>query len=192
VKTLRSGIDPARNALVENVARDVVEGAGIAWDVSSPFVGHVLAQAGAHVAHIADTTRINLMEIIRTAHEEGLSVAQTAALIRRGMTAAAPARAELIARSELTAAANGGALAGVRVVQAATGQTYTKSWLATDDERTRATHADADGQTVPLADQFTVGGEALDCPGDPNGSAAETAACRCALTFSEQAPEHLP
>lgn len=54
-----------------------------------------------------------------------------------------------------------------------------KTWLATLDGATRATHWAADGQRVPKDGEFTVGGESLRYPGDPSGSAAEIANCRC-------------
>ncbi|ADX31932.1 portal protein [Tsukamurella phage TPA2] len=54
-----------------------------------------------------------------------------------------------------------------------------KTWIATLDRRTRRSHWAADGQRVPIDSPFTVGGESLDYPGDPKGSARETKRCRC-------------
>jgi hypothetical protein len=59
----------------------------------------------------------------------------------------------------------------------------TQTWNAVGDDRTRETHADADGQEVPLGDSFDVGDDQLAYPGDPLGSAEETINCRCWLTF---------
>lgn len=49
------------------------------------------------------------------------------------------------------------------------------------DDRTRPTHVEAHGQTVPLDADFTVGGASGPGPGQMS-SAAETVNCRCSLT----------
>jgi hypothetical protein len=56
-----------------------------------------------------------------------------------------------------------------------------KTWVAHHDERTRATHLEADGQTVPIDQPFVVGGERLRYPGDRVGTEAEIANCRCVM-----------
>lgn len=58
---------------------------------------------------------------------------------------------------------------------------YHKTWLAVGDEKTRADHASADGQTVPAEASFIVGGEAMDHPGDSSASAKQTINCRCSM-----------
>ena len=58
-----------------------------------------------------------------------------------------------------------------------------KEWLATPDARTRETHRVADGQRVPLTDQFTVGGAALMFPGDPTGPPDQVINCRCSIAY---------
>lgn len=54
-----------------------------------------------------------------------------------------------------------------------------KRWLSTGDFRTRDSHLAAHGQTVPVSDDFVVGGEKLAFPRDPKGSAGNTINCRC-------------
>jgi hypothetical protein len=55
----------------------------------------------------------------------------------------------------------------------------TKTWQDTGDGKTRIAHSIADGQTVKINQPFIVGGEALDYPGDPAGSAGMIIRCRC-------------
>jgi hypothetical protein len=55
----------------------------------------------------------------------------------------------------------------------------TKTWQDTGDGKTRPAHLDADNQTVPIDQPFIVGGEQLQYPGDPAGSASNTIRCRC-------------
>lgn len=85
-------------------------------------------------------------------------------------------RATRIARTESTGAFNFGALSAL----ADEGVTR-KTWVATEDSRTRPTHVAADGQTVPLMQPFRVGTAVLQMPGDPSGPANETINCRCTV-----------
>lgn len=85
-------------------------------------------------------------------------------------------RATLIARTESTGANNYGAHQALTMEGVAT-----KVWLATDDRRTRASHAAAEGQEVGIDKPFNVGGSFVQFPGDPQGPVDEVANCRCAL-----------
>lgn len=62
-----------------------------------------------------------------------------------------------------------------------------KQWVARHDERTRSTHAAADGQRVPVDQPFSVGGVPLDHPGDRRGPAGEVINCRCITVGANQA-----
>lgn len=88
-------------------------------------------------------------------------------------------RAEAVARTEIVGASNAGSLDQVR----ATGLPAKKSWLATEDLRTRETHRRVDGSTVNLDEKFMVGGWPMDRPHDPNAPPEEVVRCRCTLTF---------
>src|SRR5690606_22597142 len=80
--------------------------------------------------------------------------------------------ARRIARTELISAYNGGSTEAAQAVQDATGEQLYKVWYATSDSRVRDDHWAAHKQVRPMGEPFDVGGEALDFPGDPNGSAS--------------------
>lgn len=84
---------------------------------------------------------------------------------------------ENIARTEVLGSLNAGRDDEYRESGVVSGE----EWLAVQDERTRDSHAEADGQTVGIDEQFTVGGVKLDYPGDPNGPPEEICQCRCFL-----------
>lgn len=88
-------------------------------------------------------------------------------------------RADTIGRTEVQAAYSGGDLDGARAL-GEFGPTH-KRWLAALDARTRDTHAAADGQTVPIAEAFDVGGVPMDRPLDPAAPASEVVNCRCTV-----------
>jgi hypothetical protein len=88
-------------------------------------------------------------------------------------------RALTIARTETMAVINGGSHAAMLARADILGETVRHMWLSTADERTRETHRAADGQIQDIHAPFTVGGWALQHPGDPDAPADETANCRC-------------
>ncbi|QKY78371.1 minor capsid protein [Gordonia Phage Barsten] len=75
-------------------------------------------------------------------------------------------KARRIARTESHGAVSAGQLAAARVVEQQTGLRMWKRWLSTEDQRTRASHRVADGQTCPLDQPFRVGGFLLEHPAD--------------------------
>lgn len=57
-----------------------------------------------------------------------------------------------------------------------------KLWVAiVGDGRTRETHLEVNGTSLPVRDPFQVGDSELQYPRDPNGEAKEVINCRCTL-----------
>lgn len=91
-------------------------------------------------------------------------------------------RARTVARTEVVGAYNGGLYdAFSMIVEADPETTWVKRWLATEDHRTRPDHKDADGQTVPWGQPFTVGGFSMMYPHDPAAPPQEVINCRCTM-----------
>ncbi|QDF19438.1 head morphogenesis [Gordonia phage McKinley] len=91
-------------------------------------------------------------------------------------------KARRIARTESHGAVSAGQLAAARVVEQQTGLRMWKRWLSTEDQRTRASHRVADGQTCPLDEPFRVGGFLLEHPADSISVAPhEVVNCRCTM-----------
>jgi hypothetical protein len=85
-------------------------------------------------------------------------------------------RAVLIARTESASSMNFGT---VKTYE--TAGVEKKTWLSTRDDRTRDEHAVMMDITVGINEKFDVGGELLDYPGDPEGSAGNICNCRCTI-----------
>ena len=81
------------------------------------------------------------------------------------------------ARTAVTSAENKGRLDGMKELEN-DGVVLEKQWYATGDDRTRPSHLDIDGESVPLNEEFSNG---LMYPGDPSGSADEVWNCRCSM-----------
>lgn len=58
-----------------------------------------------------------------------------------------------------------------------------KIWVSSDDDRTRESHSEANGQKVELDEAFIVGGVELLHPGDPDGPPEEVINCRCGVVY---------
>lgn len=131
------------------------------------------------VRGIQDLTRAKIRQVVARGVAEGHSVDQVARALRALYDGFKGARALTIARTETAQAVNRGHWLHAKAVQRRQGVQVRKQWVATNDGRTRPTHAEAHRQTVPLDEAFTVGGHALLHPGDPGGPAEEVANCRC-------------
>lgn len=89
----------------------------------------------------------------------------------------------LLGRTEATRAENAARYEVGKIAQSQ-GRTVWKQWQATHDERTRETHADKDGETIPLDDLFVFpDGTKLLYPADDThgASLSEIINCRCQI-----------
>lgn len=73
------------------------------------------------------------------------------------------------------------------VAMAALGYIFTveKTWRNAQDLRVRKSHIAAHGQTVLVAEKFTVGGYEMMYPKDRSAPLSETANCRCMVEYSK-------
>lgn len=133
------------------------------------------------VVQISRTTEDQIRQVISDGVSEGLGAAAIAANLRQRAPIVAGVRAAIIARTETHSASQWAQVTAVRD----TGLQLRKEWVAASDERTRISHADADGQIVGQDEPFLVGGQELQFPGDPNGSAENIINCRCVVNFVE-------
>jgi uncharacterized protein with gpF-like domain len=136
---------------------------------------------------ITNTTKETIRKVLIKGMQEGWSITQMMTeLEKSGINAY---RAELIARTETTRAANQGALLGA----VSTGLQTEKEWIAITDDRTRRIprdkfdHLHMDGKRVAVDEPFTVPGmgsvEQMEYPGDSRASAGNVCNCRCTVGF---------
>ncbi|MDR9419448.1 phage minor head protein [Gracilimonas sp.] len=128
---------------------------------------------------VTQTTKGHIAEWLGYGLRTGQSIQDMSARI--ASEAGGVTRATRIARTEIISASNLGSIEGAR----STGLPLDKTWLATPGGRTRETHAEADGQTVPMEELFSVGGSQLDFPGDwsHNADVSELVNCRCTTIY---------
>jgi SPP1 gp7 family putative phage head morphogenesis protein len=156
----------AEDALVATVVPDL----GLDAALLRPHVGAYIQRESAFlITNVTDTTKQAVRDALARTIDDGIDA--TVRAIRED-TAFGRARARLIGRTETTRVLNGAPLEALQQYGATTDQTFTKSWLATLDDRVRDEHEAMHGETVPIDKQFSNG---LDAPGEPN--------CRCGLTY---------
>jgi SPP1 gp7 family putative phage head morphogenesis protein len=133
---------------------------------------------------VSETTRDRITAIVAKGAVDGLDEDEIAQRIEdKTGGAIGRARAQTIARTEThSAMMEGTMLAAQELVDE--GIVLYKTWVSAEDERTRESHAEADGQTVEMDDVFEVGDAQLSFPGDTTGPPEETINCRCVVTYS--------
>ena len=137
------------------------------------------------VVKISTTTMHLIQDQVFIGVTEGLSVDATARLIvEKTGGKIARARSITIARTETHSAS----VAAGDVATDALGIKVKREWIAAGDERTRISHAEADGQLRDQGQPFDVGNASLMYPGDPGGPPGEIINCRCVVGYIAPAP----
>lgn len=147
-------------------------------------------EAADRVSDVTDTTRERIRRVLDEANAQNLSVEATADYIvaQLGDKDFNRNRALVIARTEATTAANKGASLG----NANSDYETVKEWLAISDKNTRHTHMVANEQVVENDEDFIVGGERAQFPGDTRLSAKEVIQCRCSCVYIPKLVNGLP
>lgn len=131
----------------------------------------------------AITTRDDIRNAIAASIAENETSAQTAKKIlkTKGLS---PFRAETIALTETHNAAMYANKESGKRLERETGESLLKVWIPVQDSRTRDSHAAMSGHSsIIMGGLFVVGGDRMDRPGDPRGSAANVIRCRCTLAY---------
>jgi 2'-5' RNA ligase len=171
----------ARKNTLKAVMAPALAEVGVGFDLTNPLIAGLVDGLGARTTDLGDAISAQIAQAVADSYQQGLSIPNTAAAIRAAVDGISDVRATMLARTEMISLVNGGSIAAARLVNGAADggepQVGYKRWLATEDERTRETHAEADGQVVAIDQPFQVGGEQADFPGDPGLSDEEAINC---------------
>lgn len=170
-KFMRMGADQA----LEDIARQ----APVLLDMTQPSAELHLVGVRNRLVGVGQDLWEKTRDELVLGMQDGESIPQLSTRVR-GVLNSTEARARVIARTEVIGASNAGSFIQMTMLP---DPPTKKSWLATRDDRTRLSHLAANGQIVPLDDNFTVGNASLRFPGDPQGPADEVINCRCTLLY---------
>ena len=162
---------------------------GISFDLDAPWAQKFIKERANQLAGRVTTTTYNgIKDALAEGAAKGESIPDLAARIETLFQQTYANRATVVARTEVISAYNGSTSLAISNAdpEAVGGQ----EWIATADDRTRDDHLDADGMIVGVDEPFSVGGEDLEYPGDPNGSPENVIQCRC--TVAPVAPDDMP
>lgn len=145
------------------------------------YEDYVRSVGAERVVGIKRATRSIIQRVINANKDEGVAViAREIRQKGQPFDSLNRYRSATIARTETHNAAS---FANDRVARSLNIPDMQKRWTATNDPRTRATHVQASGQTVPMDEDFTVGGRAMGYAGDPRGGASNVINCRCVIVY---------
>jgi uncharacterized protein with gpF-like domain len=163
-------ITKSRNPVLERKQEDL-------WE--EKIIEYVRANTGVKITKLIKTHYEDIERITRTAVEQGIKEGWGMDKIARSIQKAEGEmdlwKALRIARTEVVAASNEGVKVGAEDLPG----NKEKVWISTFDERSRPEHMEMDGVRVAFNENFTVAGESLEFPGDPNGSPGNVINCRC-------------
>lgn len=125
---------------------------------------------------VNDTTEKKLRSELAAALDNNEGVGPIGERIAKVFKEARTFRTETIARTETGSALNFG-----RQTEMAEQGVEKKMWVATFIN-TRDSHAEVHGEIVDINDTFDVGGETMEFPHDPSGSAENVINCQCSVS----------
>ena len=131
----------------------------------------------------------DLNQIITEGYTSGKGINIVANMLTRRFDQLETWEAKRIARTEIHNSHN----QGVMNIYDEIGVEYTQ-WIAADDDRTRESHLEVDGEIIPLGETYSNG---LHYPGDTDGPIEEWINCRCSnapyvVPYGYMAPSHYP
>jgi phage-related minor tail protein len=192
--SVQQQVDPAVRSVFHEIVADIAGTVGL----TAAVLMHKVAPSGTTVASTVEDNvgamnkkvtvvgenfakRFSL--VIDTSTDAGVKADKISSLLTAFET-----QPSLVARS-VNFFANAVSTQAALTVAAEGGNTVTRWWTTMGDDRVREDHVDADGTSATGDNPFIVGGESLMYPGDPNGSEAETANCRCWIVTETSGPK---
>jgi len=149
------------------------------WSEKFAFIGK--ATAGERIVSVSGNRK---KELIKTLNKymanpefQVMNERQAQRVLRKKFKHISIVNAKRIIRTESVNAAN--YATNQSAIDVFGKENLQKEWITSVDSRTRASHLAADGQIVKMEEKFIVGGQKLDRPGDPSGSAKNVINCRC-------------
>lgn len=133
---------------------------------------------------LTDTTKESIRDAIAEGFELRLNGSQLASYIRkRVLGVISRNRANTIARTEATTAANLGKSQGAKSYFEQQGEQGYKEWITRIDGKERIAHHIENETIIPIDEDYIVGGELAAMPGDTRLSGSQRCNCRCTQIF---------
>lgn len=180
---------------IERELRIIAEGeyesvAGKGVPRQTQLIEQALQESHNLLVRIPNEIQARLQSLISAQVAAGKTTAEIEAAVQAFLDATGSenwaGRAKKIAVTEVHRMANAGIQAAGMAISNTEATSLTKTWITRHDDRVRTTHAEADGQTVPLHGVFSVGDSLMLYPGDPMAPAYEVINCRCSMKINDR------
>lgn len=116
----------------------------------------------------------------------GLALENIANLVSKEIQTISIRRSRLIARTETHNASGFAQNSYFEHAHKQLGIKMKKQWVATNDERTRPAHTNANRQIVDMDEDFMVDGVPMKYAGDSKGGAKNVINCRCVIIYADE------
>jgi SPP1 gp7 family putative phage head morphogenesis protein len=179
IRKFREKMRPKIKKVVEDTGQDALDDLKIdlTFNVKQPAVARFIERRAQRFAQeVNETTWNSLRESLGAGLDEGEGLPKLMERVEEVMGERIRSSKEVIARTEVIGAMNGGTLEAWKQSEVVGG----KEWLAELDDRVRDSHREAHGQVVGLDEDFQVGGGSGPHPG-AIGLAEEDINCRCSM-----------
>ena len=187
VDTLTSGMTEKEQKQADDVrdkAAAAIAAALVALGLAAVSVSFLQAISARGSLNFDQELLRTLRTVVAKGLAEGWTADETAVAIQKAFTNVSSTTAQMLSQTELTTLVNERAMEAAQKTVGVSQDPLYKRWRTVGDNRVRAAHAHAEGQTVPVNQPFTVGGYAMNYPGDPAAPMRLVARCRCRLEFS--------
>ncbi len=165
----------AGNAVMKEAGRDP-------WTCAPERVLQFVKQRQNMLNDVPEEIFAEIQGSIQAGIDAGDPIKTIADAVRAKFSEISSGRAKTIAITET------GAAWGTARNEAMTEVGGNKKWLTSGNANVREAHADANGQVVPVDEAFSVGGEDLRYPCDPDGSPENVINCHCVSIMTSETP----
>jgi hypothetical protein len=150
------------------------------WNPRDPAVVQAIENQAERMRGVAETTYKLIEQRIAEAEAEDLPMPDIVDRVAADFARQRETRAETIAVTEVSAAANTASFLAANQIP---GATLTKTWWTMQDERVRPAHRHAHGQVADVMEPFVVGGVPMMFPHDPSAPLHLIINCRCRIIW---------
>lgn len=177
-EALRAGWDLTNEAIGEDQKTNPFE-------IADPRIEAAISAREAQAAAMNDTTAGDLLGILRSGTEQGMTTTELGDAIAdyyAGISHTS-GRAMTASRTMIAGVVNDGQQAAARAVGG-----LVKIWIHGSPNESRQAHVDAEQKYaggIDLDQKFVINGVELDAPGDAGADIAETANCTCCVGYKK-------
>lgn len=144
-------------------------------DVEADYTSWLKNYSKQEIEYINNTTRNQVQRIVKNGLSNGDNYDKIADDLFKHVKNISSSRTRTVAETEIH-----NVVGKINFLSATYKDMQDKTWNSMEDARVRPAHAELDGETIPIGEEFLPG---LSYPGDSNASSDLVVNCRCWLSY---------